>query len=425
MGEAMKRAWFVIVCGLASATAPTLVSARDGAVMRAKDAAPHAKSAPAAISGKAASAPARRLRKVAVAQFDAPSDSRARYGVLNELSEHDDVEVVSLDDIRFAAQRFKLGAEGTEGRAKISAALGVEVWIDGKASSDSAQLTLSKPDGKLLVETDVKAPSEKLLESLTGERMWASMGALLSPREEHRRMLLAQNERAHQKLEARELEQEHQQKLVLEAKQKAKHDAEVAETARKQKLAEAEHDHQKKLAAQQAVAIQKRAAWLGYLSHQTTLAEARKGEQKRSAEAEHRAQLAAAEATKQQEIAAQHARAQAEVVAQAQETGAYVAPATYGYGSAPAYGNAPATAYAKPSGYSRPTTAQNGISPATQRWLAQQQQQQQYYPPSNQLPAAQAPSMVPARPGYAANGGGISPATQRWLAEQQQQQQLR
>jgi hypothetical protein len=343
---------------------------------------------------------------VAVEQFDAPSDSRARYGVLNELSEHDDVEVVSIDDIHFVAKRFKLGAETPEGRVKISAELGIQLWIDGEASSDSAELKLTKPDGKVLAETEVKAPSEKLLESLAGERMWATMGPLLSPREERRRALLAQSERAHQKLEARQLELERQRKLVLEAKQQAKSAAEAAEAARKQKLAEAERERQKKLEAQQALAVQKRAALLGYLSRQTTLAEERKAERERVQEAAHRAQLAAAEATKQQELAAKHAKAQAPSVAQAQETGAYMPPAAYGSG----YGNAPyAGGYAQPSATRRPIT---GISPATQRWL---QQQQFYAPPQSQ---AQAPSMVPARPGYAANGG-ISPATRRWLSEQQ------
>lgn len=397
----MKPAWIVIACGLTSIATPALAAPAHTKVLSA------AQARPAAKSGKVAVAPARRVRKVAVEQFDAPSDSRARYGVLNELSDHEDVEVVSLDDIHFVAKRFKLGAETPEGRVKISAELGIQLWIDGKASSDSAELKLTRPDGKVLVETEVRAPSEKLLESLAGERMWAAMGGQLSPREERRRALLAQSERAHQKIEARELELEHQRKLVLEAKEHAKSAAEAAETARKQKAAEAERDHQKRLEAQQALAIQKRAALLGYLSRQTTLAEERQAERKRAEEAEHRAQLAAAEATKQQELAAKHAKAQAPAGAQAQETGAYMPPAAYGSG----YGNAPyAGAYAQPSGYARPS---NGISPATQRWLQQQQQQQYYVPPQ------QAPSMVPARPGYAANSG-ISPATQRWLAEQQQ-----
>ena len=401
----MKPAWFVIACGLTSLAAPALAAPAHPKVMSA------AQAKPAAKSGKVAAAlPARRVRKVAVEQFDAPSDSRARYGVLNELSDHDDVEVVSLDDIHFVAKRFKLGAETPEGRVKISAELGVQLWIDGKASSDSAELKLSTPDGQLLAETEVKAPSEKLLESLAGERMWAAMGGQLSPREERRRALLAQSERAHQKIEARELELEHQRKVVLEATEHAKNAAEAAELARKQQAAEAERDHQKKLEAQQALAIQKRAALLGYLSRQTTLAEERKAEHERMQDAEHRAQLAAAEATKQQELAAKHAKAKAPAGAQAQETGAYMPPAAYGSG----YGNASyAGGYAQPSGYARPA---NGISPATQRWL---QQQQYYAPPQNQAPAQQAPSMVPARPGYAANGG-ISPATQRWLAEQQQ-----
>lgn len=399
----MKAGWFVFACGLTSIATPALAAPAHPKVLSA------AQAKPAAKSGKVAAAPVRRVRKVAVEQFDAPSDSRARYGVLNELSDHDDVEVVSLDDIHFVAKRFKLGAETPEGRAKISAELGVQLWIDGKASSDGAELKLTTPDGKVLVETEVKAPSEKLLESLAGERMWAAMGAQLSPREERRRTLLAQSERAHQKIEARELELEHQRKLVLEGKEHAKNAAEAAEIARKQKAAEAERDHEKKLEAQQALAIQKRAALLGYLSRQTTLAEERQAERKRMEEAEHRAQLAAAEANKQQELAAKHAKAQAPAGAEVQETGAYMPPAAYGSGYAnPSY----AGGYAQPSGYARPS---NGISPATQRWL----QQQQYAPPQNQAPAQQAPSMVPARPGYAANSG-ISPATQRWLAEQQQ-----
>jgi hypothetical protein len=398
----MKVAWFVIACGVVSAAAPVAAAPAHAKVLHA------AQAKPAAKSGKAAAhaAPARRVRKVAVEQFDAPADSRARYGVLNELSDHDDVEVVSLDDIHFVAKRFKLGAETPEGRVKISAELGIQLWIDGEASSDSAELKLTKPDGKVLVETEVNAPSEKLLESLTGERVWATMGPQLSAREQRRRALLAQSELAHQKLEARELELEHQRKLALEAKQQAKIAKAAAEAERKQKLAEAERDRQKKLEAQQALAVQKRAALLGYLSRQTTLAEERKAEHERMEQAAHRAQLAAAAATKQHELAVKHGRAQAPLGAQAQETGAYMPPAAYGSG----YANSSyAGGYAQPSSSRRPVT---GISPATQRWL---QQQQYYAPPQHR---AQAPSMVPARPGYAANGG-VSPATQRWLSEQQ------
>ena len=51
-------------------------------------------------------------RRIAVAQFDAPSDSRARMEVLTTLSDHADVEVVSLEDIAFAAKRLKADPEG-------------------------------------------------------------------------------------------------------------------------------------------------------------------------------------------------------------------------------------------------------------------------------------------------------------------------
>lgn len=171
-----------------------------------------AESAPASVAPEPKS-----IRKIVVAPFAGVKESRARAGVLSALADHDDVEVVSMDDITFAARRLAADPALPAGRAKLSAELGIGGWLDGQTTEDSVQMTLTSSEGARVAAVKVEAPQPKQLEALAGERMWAAMGTHLSPREGYRRELLAVQDKARLKLEAREAEAERQKGLVKQA----------------------------------------------------------------------------------------------------------------------------------------------------------------------------------------------------------------
>jgi flagellar biosynthesis GTPase FlhF len=354
---------------------------------------------------KRAAAPAKRgaqaskPRKVAVAAFDAPEDSNARAEVLTTLADHDDVEVIALDDLTFAGQRLKADPKTPEGRKKLSEEFGVEVWIDGRVDGDTAQLTLSSVDGTKLEETSLQAPTPKLLDALAGERMWQSMGRHLSVRENRRRRLLDESERARAKLEARAAEAQREQALAKHAREeeheraeqasvRAREEAQEADLAQKKQL-----DAQKKqLEAQHTLAQKKLDARQALMNRQLDIALTRKAE-----ELVARENLEAARKAQQQQLAAQSAAAKER---------------------AAAHGNLSMHSGSKPiPGWSTNAggapTGPKGVSAATQRWLMQQQ--------ANVAPSSNAQASQTRAPYAAANGGdGISPATQRWLAQQQE-----
>jgi hypothetical protein len=326
-------------------------------------------------------------RRVAVAQFDAPSESGTRQGILAALSEHDDVEVVSLEDIGFTSHRLKADPAVPAGRAKISKELGIDAWIDGSVDGEQAHLALSSATGQPLVALDVRAASAKLLDALAGERMWAMMGPRLSARERGRRALLAAGELARTKIADRDREMERQRAL---ARQRAE-----------QRVARLNAEHE--------LALKKQAALVAELTRQGQLVRDRLAletkereqadEQRRQAEMQRLAQAAAVQqppATNQIAYAGRPAQ------------GSYAAPTPYvsNYTAAPPQA-APWTS--APPAYG----AAGGVSSSTQRWL---QSQQGYAAPAATV---QPPVAVPAEvPGYATTG--VSPATQRWLAQQQQ-----
>jgi hypothetical protein len=162
------------------------------------------------------------VSKVVVAQFTAPKESHARAAVLQTIADHDDVEVVALDDLAFAAKHVGANPATPEGRVKLSAELGIRGWIDGRVTDDeTAVLTLTGADGKRMAEVEVDAPNAKLLDALSGEKMWAAMGTHLSAREGQRRQLLAIKERARAKVEARAAEAERQKVVARQAAQYA------------------------------------------------------------------------------------------------------------------------------------------------------------------------------------------------------------
>jgi hypothetical protein len=175
-------------------------------------------------ASEAASSVAPGVSKIAVAQFDAPKGSRARAAVLQTLADHDDIEVVALDDIQFASKRLAADPATKAGRRRLSSELGIGAWIDGKVVDDEARLTLSAADGTHVVEVEVEAPNKRLLDALSGERMWQTMGSHLSVREARRKQLLTLQESARAKVEARAVEAERQRgiaraTLALQAQQ--------------------------------------------------------------------------------------------------------------------------------------------------------------------------------------------------------------
>jgi hypothetical protein len=300
-------------------------------------------------------------RHVAVAQFTGSDNPSARGAVLATLSDHDDVEVIGLEDIGFAAKRVKADVGTPAGRAKVAEELKIDAWIDGEIDGDEAHLTLTSAQGQQLASVDVEAKAGKLLDAMVGERMWAAMGTKLSRREGQRLQQLAQAELARAKLASREAELERQRALVQQREQQ----------------------REQLLAAQEQLAVAKQAA--------------RAREIERLGEAARASKQALAAATSQPPAAPERRPAQPTVLAQARAS-SWNSGAPLAGSSAPPHAsawNAPAPGYAP-----------NRVSPSTQRWLQTQP----------------APEQANPVPGYAASSG-ISPATQRWLAQQQMQQQ--
>jgi hypothetical protein len=386
-------------------------------------------------------------RRVVVAQFNAPAESRARNAILATLSDHPDVEVISLDDVAFTSKRIQADPTMPAGRRKIATELGVDAWIDGKVDGVDGHFTLTSAEGRHMAEVDVHATTESLLDVLAGEKMWAAMGPRLSEREGRRRALLAQSELARTKLIDREHEVERQR---MAARQRAEQRVE-------------------RLKAEGELARKKQAAIIGELARQEQLVKDRLAqeaqEREQADERRRRAEMRRlALATPVRAPSMGYAQAQPQPRptqwgSPASSAGGYSArssgPSAGGYNTPPA-----ASAVAQPAG--------PGVSSSTQRWLQSQQGSAAPSTASGAAPAqapgygaavptqapgygaavpaqtpgygaaapaqapgygaaapAQAPgygSAVPAQtPGYAAAAGGVSPATQRWLAQQQQQ----
>jgi hypothetical protein len=349
----------------------------------------------AAVSGAHADRPVknRQVRLIAVAQFEASNAGRARSAVLEALSEHDDVEVASLEDIAVAGKR--LGADPTTpaGRRKLSEELGIEAWLDGSVEDGLARFTLHGPDGRVLASTSIHGHKANVAEGLAGPKVWEAMGPMLSVRERSKRALEAQQELAQKKVQARE-----QELVRLRQQVEARAAARVAQ-----------------LKAAQSLARDKHAAFVAELDRQRTIVSERDAMAERERKEAERKQSAAEEA---------------EFMASLQESGgpppepmAEPAPATAASARTSVWGGAPApsgnvwTASAK--GMSAPVAASPrpaqpaagaGLSPATERWLMSQNGPAQ--------PAA-APRAAPAEPAPAVtNQDGLSPATRAWLAQQ-------
>jgi len=304
--------------------------------------------APAATAGA--------KHRVVIAQFQGSAGTRVRSEVLERLAGYEDVEVVSLDDLEFAAKRGSGSPNTAEGRAKLSAELGIAAWLDGRADGTSAELTLKGPDGEPMAEVEVDADSAAQLPSQSSARMWAAMGGYLSPSETLRRRAEAEVLRA-QKAAAAQAERERQQQAAEVERARAEREAAVQRA-------------QARFAAELQRAKAKVAARAAEAERQKRLAQ--QGGQQRSAQL-----LAAA----QQEIAP--------VVGKtrrgrgAHKRGAERAAASRWGGR----GDKADKADKASSEPVTPTAAEGGVSPATLRWL---QQQKEYRAPvaSSSVPAA-------------------------------------
>lgn len=324
-------------------------------------------------------------KRIAVAQFEAPSDSRARMGVLTTLSEHDDVEVVLLEDIVMAGKRIQASPDDPAGRRKLSKELGIDAWLDGTVDGESARLTLRTPEGRTLAVATVTEERSERLDRMIGKRMWKVMGVWLSSREQRARALEAQYDLALQKVQARERELVRQREWV------------------KQRAAE----RGAQLRAAQALARQKRAAYGDELARQRTLVAQRSSQLGQEREREEQRRAAAEEA---------------EFVASLQESSGPTGRSPHGTNvwasSSPQ--PAAASAWAGPAVAPQPRSApapraSQPAGPAYSPWLM-----------SSGAPvgAARTPEHAPARTaasGPDPNAAGLSPATRRWLAEQQAQ----
>jgi hypothetical protein len=270
-------------------------------------------------------------RKIAVARFTAPSDSRARQAVLDTLSDHRDLEVVPLEDLEFASRRVHVELATPEGRAKVSSELGIEAWIDAEVEGAQARISLTSVSDGLLASVTVRAPTPAVLDALVGERMWQALGPSLSDAERARRARIAAAELARAKIAARQQEYERQVKLMRERtlRRVERMRAERALARKKQDALVAEMMRQKNLVAE-AERRQREAdeiVWQAELKRQADEAAAAKAEEQRriaeveerrkQAEADRQRELADAERTRQ-EAQAEHERRMAEAEKQRQ-----------------------------------------------------------------------------------------------------------
>ena len=328
-------------------------------------------------------------RRVVVAAFEAPPESRARNAVLATLSEHPDVEVVALADVEFTSKRFKADPATPDGRKKIATELGIDGWIDGRVQGLDAHMKLSSASGRRVAEADAHGATDSLMEAVAGEKMWAAFGAALSDREKRRRTLLSNAELARQKIADRQHELDRQRTLALEREdrrlERLKDERDLAR--RKQAAVLQEQARQEKL-------VQDRIA-------QDTKEREESEERRRRAEMRRLAQAPMPGYGAPSRRSSWNAPTSGGYGAGSQ--GAYAS----GYGAAPAQ---PDTAMTQPSA--------SGVTSNTQRWLENQGQAPAAPAGGGNGSAPGTGSSTPA-PGIETVGGGVSPATQRWLEQQQ------
>jgi len=349
----------------------------------------------AASGARAEPKSGRPVQVIAVAQFQAPNPARARSAVLETLSDHNDVEVIALEDIAVAGRRVGADPTTPAGRLKLSEELQIEAWLDGTIEDGLARFTLHAPDGHVLATASVQGHKASVAEGLAGTKIWEAMGPLLSLRERGKRAVEAQQELAQKKVKAREQE-------LVRLRQ-----AVVTRAAAREK----------QLKASQVLAQQKRSAFVAELDRQATIVDERTAVAERDRKDAERKRAAAEEA---------------EFLASLQESGgppvepepvpAATAPSrTSAWGAPPPAQNAWAASAKEPSAAPAVASAQpagnSGLSPATQRWLMSQQgapAAAQSAPAARAVPAMAATQASPA----VSSQDGLSPSTRAWLAQQ-------
>jgi len=210
--------------------------------------------------GGASAAQAQVGRRVAVSAFHVPDGARARQNVLEVLSEHAEVEVVSLADIAVAGARLDADASDAAGRKKLSAELGIDGWLDAASDDGVLQLSLRAPEGRLLARATLSDAEVQSLARVAGQRMWLAMGPWLSQRELIKRSLEAQQALAQSKQRARvrELERLHALAETRGSERVAQLGAAQSLARSKRALYSAELVRQRALVRERALAARKR-----------------------------------------------------------------------------------------------------------------------------------------------------------------------
>ena len=228
----------------------------------------------AGVSSARAGGKPREVSHIAVATFKAPDSARARSAILDILSEHDDVDVISIDDVVVAGKRIGADPTTVEGRQRLSEELGVELWLDGTIEDGSATFTLHASNGRVLATASLSGHRAHVAEGLAGPKVWEAMGPILSARERAKRAFETQEELAVKKEKARQQEMLRLRKVVQD------------------RIAKRASD----LKAARALAREKRAAFIEELQRQGELVAKRTAADERTRKEAERRQLAAEEA---------------------------------------------------------------------------------------------------------------------------------
>ncbi len=318
------------------------------------------------------------IRKVVVATFNEPPGSRVRSAVLDVLTRHDELQILSFDDLEIEAKRLGVGLNSPDGRTAIALEQSVFAWVDADVSEDfAAEIRVTDALNQELSTLRLSGTSSHLLASAIRTGLWQRVGPVLSEKARLESLLEVERKLAAAKLKAQADELKRQRKLGLDR-----------DIKRKQLLA-----------AHRGQASNKMRDWKQEAKRQEKLvrdkrlAEARERKQK---EEELRRKLLA-----QKREAEMERRRQQQAAARAAQQGAWPRPQPGQQQARPGY---PQPAYRQPARGTAgryPTTARPGYGTAP----AQPARPGTY--PSTTRPAY---GTTPARPGYP-SGQTRAPAT--------------
>lgn len=166
-------------------------------------------------SGSASAVQAQQ-RKVAVPDFDGQGASTARASVLEVLSTRGELEVVGYGDIKVAAKRIGADPMSSDGRVKLSAEMGIDVWFVGNVHADGGTISVIDKQGRLIGKSVYEGRSTAVVNQAIREKMWGQLGHLISDKAWMERELAWERGRAQHKQKARMAEMTRQRKLVQE-----------------------------------------------------------------------------------------------------------------------------------------------------------------------------------------------------------------